>query len=211
MLGLTADPVCSVDPGSGLLRAARYVHSPNQDARPPGATLDLIVLHGIGLPPGEFGGPWVERLFTNTLPGDAHPFFAGIAGLRVSTHLFIRRDGEVVQFVPFHARAWHAGPSSWRYRVACNDFSIGIELEGADDVAYADVQYERTVSAVAALCRAYPTLSPTALASHSEIAPSRKTDPGPAFDWVRLRAGLGAALGAPAALAAAPAAARSRA
>ena len=194
MPGPRADPVLSVDPGSGLLGGARYVHSPNQDARPPGATLDLIVVHGIGLPPGEFGGPWVERLFTNTLPGDFHPFFAEVAQLRVSSHLFIRRDGEVVQFVPFHARAWHAGPSSWRHRVACNDFSIGIELEGADDIAYADLQYVRVASAVAALCRAYRTLSPTALAGHSEVAPGRKTDPGPAFDWPRLRSGIVAAL-----------------
>jgi len=202
MPGLTADPVCRVDPGTGLLGGARYVHSPNQDARPPGATLDLIVVHGIGLPPGEFGGPWVERLFTNTLPGDEHPFFAEIADLRVSAHLFIRRDGEVVQFVPFHARAWHAGPSSWRHRVACNDFSIGIELEGADDVPYADAQYEQAAGAVAALCRAYATLSPTALAGHSEVAPGRKTDPGPAFDWPRLRAAIATALGVPAAPAA---------
>ena len=189
-----AGPALSVDPGTGLLGGARYVPSPNQDARPPGATLDLIVVHGIGLPPGEFGGPWVERLFTNTLPCDVHPFFATIAQLRVSAHLFIRRDGELVQFVPFHARAWHAGPSSWRYRVACNDFSIGIELEGADEVPYTDLQYERAASAVAALCRCYATLSPAALAGHSDVAPGRKTDPGAAFDWPRLHAGIAAAL-----------------
>jgi len=207
----TADPTSRVDPGTGLLGGARYVHSPNQDARPPGATLDLIVVHGIGLPPGEFGGPWVERLFTNALPGDAHPFFATIVDLRVSTHLFIRRDGEVVQFVPFHARAWHAGPSSWRNRVACNDFSIGIELEGADEVPYTDAQYERTASAVAALCRSYETLAPNALAGHSDVAPGRKSDPGPAFDWERLHSGIAAALAAPPRSAAPAGGARSRA
>ena len=181
-----------VDVGRGLLVPAGYVPSPNQDARPPGATLDLIVIHGISLPPGQFGGDWVARLFTNTLPADDHPFFASIEGLRVSAHLYIRRDGELVQFVPFHARAWHAGASVWRHRVACNDFSIGIELEGDDGVPYEPVQYQRLAGAVAALRRAYATLAPDAIAAHSEIAPGRKTDPGPAFDWARLRAGLAA-------------------
>jgi AmpD protein len=164
------------------------VCSPNQDARPPGATIDLIVIHGIGLPPGQMGGPWVEKLFLNELPPLAHPFFATLAGLRVSTHLFIRRDGERVQFVPFHARAWHAGQSVWRHRVACNDFSIGIELEGADDLPYEDVQYQGLADTIKALRRAYPTLAPDALVGHSDIAPGRKTDPGPAFDWPRLEA-----------------------
>lgn len=181
-----------VDAGTGLLRGARYVPSPNQDARPPGATLDLVVVHGISLPPGEYGGPWVERLFTNALPVDHYPYFAAIAGLRVSAHLFVRRDGELVQFVPFHARAWHAGASAWRHRVACNDYSVGIELEGADDAPYADAQYAALAASVLALRRAYGTLAPDAIAGHSEVAPGRKTDPGPAFDWQRLRALLAA-------------------
>jgi AmpD protein len=162
------------------------VASPNQDPRPPGATLDLVVIHGISLPPGEFGEDWVERLFLNTLPPDRHPFFASIAGLRVSSHLYIRRDGHVIQFVPFHARAWHAGASAWRHRVACNDFSIGIELEGHDDIPYEPAQYRVLAGTLVALRRAYATLAPDAVVGHSEIAPGRKTDPGPGFDWARL-------------------------
>ncbi len=183
----------SIDVGRGLIAPARQVPSPNQDARPPGASIDLVVVHGISLPPGEFGGPWVEQLFLNTLPSERHPFFASIRDLKVSAHLFIRRDGELVQFVPFHARAWHAGASVWRHRVACNDFSIGIELEGADDVPYTEAQYQRLAAAIAALGRAYPTLAAEAVTGHSDIAPGRKTDPGPLFDWPLLRAGLAAA------------------
>ena len=178
--------ILSVDVGRGLLLPATQCASPNHDARPPGATLDLVVIHGISLPPGSFGGDWVQRLFTNTLPPEPHPFFASIQGLKVSSHLYIRRDGEIVQFVPFHARAWHAGASVWRHRVACNDFSIGIELEGHDEVSYEDVQYRQLAGALQALCRAYGTLSPAAVTGHSDIAPGRKTDPGPAFDWGRL-------------------------
>jgi N-acetyl-anhydromuramoyl-L-alanine amidase len=183
----------AIDVGRGLILPARQVPSPNQDARPPGASIDLVVVHGISLPPGEFGGPWVERLFTNSLPKDQHPFFATIADLKLSAHLFIRRDGEFVQFVPFHARAWHAGASAWQHRVACNDFSVGIELEGADDVRYTDAQYRRLIAAIAALGRAYGTLAADAVTGHSDIAPGRKTDPGPLFDWPLLRAGLAAA------------------
>jgi N-acetyl-anhydromuramoyl-L-alanine amidase len=186
----------AVDVGRGLILPARQVPSPNHDARPPGASIDLVVVHGISLPPGEFGGPWVERLFMNSLPKDQHPFFATIADLKLSAHLFIRRDGELVQFVPFHARAWHAGASAWQHRVACNDFSVGIELEGADDVPYTDVQYRRLIDAIAALGRAYGTLAADAVTGHSDIAPGRKTDPGPLFDWPLLRAGLAAARGA---------------
>jgi len=185
----------AVDVGRGLIAPARQVPSPNQDARPPGASIDLVVVHGISLPPGTYGGPWVERLFTNTLPADEHPFFATIADLKVSAHLFIRRDGEIVQFVPFHARAWHAGASAWRHRVACNDFSVGIELEGDDDAAYTAAQYGRLAAAIAALGRAYATLAPDAVTGHSDVAPGRKTDPGPHFDWPRLRAGIAAARG----------------
>jgi AmpD protein len=184
-----------VDTGRGLLTTARYVPSPNRDPRPPGATPDLVVVHGISLPPGDYGGDWIERLFTNRLPPEAHPYFATIAALRVSTHLLIRRDGELVQFVPFHERAWHAGASLWRHRVACNDFSIGIELEGDDDSPYEHPQYRALAATVVALRRAYATLAPDAfggsrLAGHSDIAPGRKTDPGPYFDWTRLHAAL---------------------
>jgi AmpD protein len=183
----------SIDVGRGVVVEARQRPSPNQDARPPGATLDLIVVHGIGLPPGEFGGPWVEQLFLNTLPPDAHPYFRTIEGLKVSAHVFVRRDGAMLQFVPFHARAWHAGLSAWRARTACNDFSIGIELEGADEVPYEPVQYEMLAGLTAALHRAYPTLAADAIVGHSDIAPGRKTDPGPSFDWAHFGRRLEAA------------------
>jgi len=183
---MTPAPRVTIDTGRGLIAEARFVPSPNQDARPPGATLDPIVVHGIGMPPGEFGGPWVERLFTNTLPLDHHPFFATLAGLTVSAHVFVRRDGSLVQFVPFHARAWHAGASSWRHRPACNDYSIGIEVEGADEIPYESAQYEALAAVIRSLRLAYPTLAADALAGHSDVAPGRKTDPGPAFDWAEL-------------------------
>lgn len=182
-----------VDPATGLLAdspAVRFLPSPNQDDRPPGTAIELLVVHGISLPPGEFGGPWIDALFTNALDPAAHPYFAGIASLRVAAHALIRRDGEIVQYVPFHRRAWHAGVSSWRGRNGCNDFSIGIELEGTDDLPYTDVQYLRLVELARALTAAYPGITPEAIAGHSEVAPGRKTDPGPAFDWRRLRAGL---------------------
>lgn len=170
-----------VDVGTGLLAGARLVPSPHQDARPPGATLSLVVVHGISLPPGEFGGPWIDALFTGRLPAAAHPYFATLQGMRVSAHLCIARDGTVTQYVPFHRRAWHAGASVYRYRVACNDYSIGIELEGADEVLYADDQYRQLAAVLVALRAAYPQL--VDVAGHSDVAPGRKTDPGPAFDW----------------------------
>jgi AmpD protein len=172
---------------TGLLEGVRQVPSPHRDARPQGIVADLIVIHGISLPPGEFGGAWIEKLFTGNLPRDAHPYFQTIHGLRVSAHLLVRRDGELVQFVPFHLRAWHAGVSSYQGREACNDFSIGIEFEGADEVPYEAAQYEAGARAIRALLAAYPSLSPARIAGHSEIAPGRKTDPGPAFDWQALR------------------------
>jgi N-acetyl-anhydromuramoyl-L-alanine amidase len=178
-----SDPQVQVDLDTGLLREARQVASPNFDSRPAGVEPDLIVVHGISLPPGEFGGPWIDHLFTNTLPADAHPYFAGAASRRVSAHLCIRRDGAITQYVRFPDRAWHAGQSSYLGRDACNDFSIGIELEGADEVPYDERQYRALAQVVAALWAAYPSLEPTHLAGHSDIAPGRKTDPGPAFDW----------------------------
>jgi AmpD protein len=188
MTSLQADPV------SGLMSGARQLPSPNRDPRPFGVAADLIVVHGISLPPGEFGGPWIDRLFTNTLPADAHPYFAEIAGLTVSSHLCIARDGALTQYVSFNERAWHAGASSYGGRSACNDFSIGIELEGADTVAYETEQYRTLAQAVAALCASYPTLSAQRIVGHSDIAPGRKTDPGPAFDWPHARRLIAAAL-----------------
>lgn len=186
-----ADSTSLIDTGAGLMTAARQVPSPNCDDRPAGVAPDLIVVHGISLPPGEFGGPWIDRLFTNTLPPDAHPYFAAVADRKVSAHLLIRRDGEVVQYVPFQRRAWHAGVSAYCGREKCNDFSIGIELEGADDVPYEPAQYRALSETVVALRAAYPTLSDH-IAGHSDIAPGRKTDPGDAFDWQRLHALLAA-------------------
>ena len=180
-------PSLNVDPSSGLMSGARQVPSPNRDARPAGVAPHLIVVHGISLPPGEFGGPWIDRLFTNRLPADAHPYFAEVAGLTVSAHLFIGRDGVLTQYVSFNERAWHAGVSSYEGRSACNDFSIGIELEGTDSAAYDARQYRVLAEAVAALCAAYPTLSPQRLVGHSDISPGRKTDPGPGFDWPHAR------------------------
>jgi N-acetyl-anhydromuramoyl-L-alanine amidase len=176
-----------VDPASGLLNGATYVPSPNCDSRPPGMEADLIVVHGISLPPGDFGGPWIDLLFTNALPADAHPYFAEVGSMRVSSHLAIKRSGAVTQYVKFTERAWHAGKSSFRGRTACNDFSVGIELEGTDTLPYEDAQYRALAEVVAALCSAYPNLSIDRLVGHSDIAPGRKTDPGPAFDWPRAR------------------------
>jgi AmpD protein len=164
------------------------VLSPHFDERPPGVLPALVVVHGISLPPGEFGGPWIDRLFTGNLPAAQHASFAAIAELRVSAHAVIRRGGDITQYVAFAARAWHAGESSYQARVACNDFSVGIELEGMDDIPYTEPQYQSLAQLISALCRAYPTLSTQRLAGHSDIAPGRKTDPGPAFQWPRLRA-----------------------
>jgi AmpD protein len=177
-----------VDSVSGLLRGARQVPSPNFDARPDGILPELIVVHGISLPPNQFGGPWIDQLFTNSLPPDEHPYFATVAQLKVSSHALIRRDGEVVQYVPFHRRAWHAGASSYQGRERCNDFSIGIELEGADETPYEPAQYRMLSAVILQLCAAYSSLSLSHIAGHNDIAPERKTDPGPAFDWQRLYA-----------------------
>lgn len=172
---------------AGCVRSARQVASPNSDDRPEDTPISLIVVHGISLPPGEFGGDGIERLFTNRLDPAAHPYFAAIAALRVSAHFLIRRDGELVQFVGCERRAWHAGSSTWRGMARCNDFSIGVELEGADVVPYADAQYGMLARLCAALVRRYPIAD---IAGHSDIAPGRKTDPGPAFDWPRLERAL---------------------
>jgi AmpD protein len=180
-------PPLEVDLATGLLQGTRYLESPNCDARPAGCEAELLIVHGISLPPASFGGPWIDRLFTNDLPVDAHPYFATLDGLRVSSHALIRRDGEITQYVRFTDRAWHAGKSRFAGRDGCNDFSVGIELEGADRVPYEDVQYRVLATLIAALCAAYPRLSPERLVGHSDVAPGRKTDPGPAFDWPRAR------------------------
>jgi len=170
----------------GLLAGVRRIDSPNRDARPGGLAPELVVVHGISLPPGEFGGPWIDRLFQNALPAGEHPYFDAIQHLRVSSHVLVARDGAPTQYVPFGERAWHAGNSFWRGRSACNDFSIGIELEGTDEEPYDARQYETLADLVASLQRAYPSLAEGWIAGHSDIAPGRKTDPGPAFDWHRL-------------------------
>lgn len=166
-----------------LLDPARYIASPNHNERPLNAIIDLLVIHSISLPPGEFGGEFIEQLFTNHLDPTAHPYFAEIAHLKVSTHVLIRRDGEVIQFVPFDKRAWHAGQSIFRGRENCNDFSIGIELEGADTVPYQPVQYQKLVQLTNSIMQAYPAITKDRIIGHNDIAPGRKTDPGPAFDW----------------------------
>jgi AmpD protein len=178
----------SIDPALGLLRDVRQVFSLHCDERPAGMHPELIVVHGISLPPGEFGGPWIERLFTGGLDRNAHPFFATIASLRVSAHVLVRRDGCPVQFVPFGLRAWHAGVSSWQGRSACNDFSIGIEMEGTDEGVYECAQYRTLSALIAALCDAYPSLARERVVGHSDIAPGRKSDPGLRFEWKLLRA-----------------------
>ncbi|MGQ0750820.1 MAG: 1,6-anhydro-N-acetylmuramyl-L-alanine amidase AmpD [Betaproteobacteria bacterium] len=169
----------------GLVEGVRYVPSPNCDARPPDAAIELIVVHAISLPPGAFGGPGIVELFTNRLDSGAHPYYASLAGVRVSAHFLLRRDGEPIQFVPCARRAWHAGASSWRGRSRCNDYSIGIELEGCDEAPFEIPQYD----ALAALTRVLKGRYPIAdIVGHRDVAPGRKTDPGPHFDWPRFRA-----------------------
>ncbi|RMD71068.1 MAG: 1,6-anhydro-N-acetylmuramyl-L-alanine amidase AmpD [Gammaproteobacteria bacterium] len=172
------------------LDAHRYP-SENCDERPPGTDIDLVIIHSISLPPGEFGGPWIHALFTNALDPYIHPYFKGIAALRVSAHLLIRRTGEAFQYVPFHRRAWHAGVSSFEGRPKCNDYSIGIELEGCDDKAYTDEQYRRLQEILGILQIHYPKITPSRIVGHCHVAPGRKTDPGPLFQWERLNARSG--------------------
>lgn len=171
----------NIDP-AGFVEGVSCVASPNCDERPPDAAIELIVIHSISLPPGVYGGPHIIDLFTNRLDPRAHPYFAGIASLRVSAHFLIRRDGALLQFVPCAKRAWHAGESAWRGRPRCNDFSVGIELEGSDATGFEDAQYARLAALARALHSRYPI---AASVGHSDIAPGRKTDPGPGFDWPR--------------------------
>jgi AmpD protein len=171
-----------IDP-QGWASGVRRVESPNCDERPVGTEITLLIVHSISLPPGEYGGESIEKLFTNRLDPDAHPYFREIEGMKVSAHFLVRRDGETVQFVPVYRRAWHAGASSWRGRAACNDFSVGIELEGTDDAPFEEAQYGALNQIIARLCTALPLRD---LAAHSDVAPGRKTDPGRAFSWDRV-------------------------
>ena len=177
-----------LDDKAQWLTGVRRVVSPNFDDRPQGVAIELLVVHGISLPPGQFGAGCVEQLFCNRLDADAHPSFSEIRGLKVSAHLLIDRQGEIIQFVPFHKRAWHAGVSEFDGRENCNDFSIGIELEGADDVQYETAQYKTLAQVITALQQVWPHLTADRIRGHCHIAPGRKTDPGPAFDWERLYA-----------------------
>ena len=174
---------------------ARQVSSPNCNPRPAASDISLIVVHGISLPPRQFGGDWIDDLFCNRLAGDAHPYFADICQLQVSSHFLIRRDGELVQYVPCDQRAWHAGQSRWQGKENCNDFSIGIELEGDDHIPYEDAQYRRLAELIMLLRKRYPGIGDDAVVGHEHIAPGRKTDPGPAFDWYYLRQCLNQAAG----------------
>jgi AmpD protein len=175
-----------IDPVTHLLDEADYIPSPNKDDRPEGADINLLVIHSISLPPGEYGGDYIAQLFTNSLQANAHPYFQQIHQLEVSAHVLIKRDGGLIQFVPFDKRAWHAGKSCYQGNECCNDFSIGIELEGTDTDPFESKQYESLVELVKCLCRNYPSISTQRIAGHSDIAPGRKTDPGSGFDWDKL-------------------------
>lgn len=169
----------------GVLAGTTQVPSPNCDQRPEGAAVTLLVVHNISLPPGEFGGDAIPRLFTNTLDFAAHPYYETLRGLKVSAHFLVGRGGDLIQFVPCSKRAWHAGTSSWNGCERCNDFSVGVEIEGTDDLAYTEQQYRRLAGLTAALRRRYPIRD---VVGHADIAPGRKADPGPGFDWARFRA-----------------------
>jgi AmpD protein len=181
---LSGEPAAALD-DAGVMAGVAFIPSPNCDARPAGEPISLLVVHAISLPPGEFGGSGIQRLFTNCLDPAEHPYYAAIDGLRVSAHFLVRRDGSLIQFVPCAMRAWHAGASSWSGRERCNDFSIGVELEGCDEQPFEAAQYRRLAALIAALRRRYPLRD---IVGHSDIAPGRKTDPGPCFDWPLLHA-----------------------
>jgi len=174
-----------MDEDRGWLENAERVPSPNWDQRPADTPIDLLVIHNISLPPGEFGGPWIDALFQNRLDPAAHPSFASISDLKVSAHLLVRRDGRLIQYVPLHLRAWHAGRSSFHGRENCNDFSIGIELEGSDNLPFDEVQYAVLERISRHIMQVYPAIDPGRITGHRDIAPGRKSDPGPLFDWKR--------------------------
>lgn len=175
---------------TGRIPGARWCPSPNYGPRPEGASISLLVVHNISLPPGQFGGPEIEHFFCNRLDHSAHPYFETIRGLEVSAHALIRRDGTVVQFVSLLERAWHAGRSCFQGEEECNDFSVGIELEGTDDIAYTPEQYQSLAEVARLVMSAWPEVTAERLTGHCDIAPGRKTDPGPAFDWAYLRTTL---------------------
>lgn len=178
-------------PHTDWLARAKLCVSPNRDKRPDHVTVDLLVIHNISLPPSDFGGRWIEDFFLNKLDATAHPYFATIADLSVSSHFLIHRNGELVQFVAMSDRAWHAGASCFEEREACNDYSIGIELEGCDDIPFTEAQYLQLAQLTKEIMHLYPAITPERVVGHSDIAPGRKTDPGPCFDWARLRSDLG--------------------
>jgi AmpD protein len=182
MTQLASQPCFSID-AAGWCQQARRVPSPHHNERAAPDDISLLVVHGISLPPGEFGGPFIDDLFMGRLDPEAHPYFAGIHQLRVSAHCLIRRDGELVQYVPFGERAWHAGVSSWLGREACNDFSIGIELEGTDETPYTEAQYRALAVLTRAISERYPAITYEKIVGHCDIAPGRKTDPGASFQW----------------------------
>lgn len=193
MSAASASPRFTLARATGRVTPAAFVESPNCDPRPPGARIEVLVIHAISLPPGQYGGGHIERLFTNRLDAGAHPAFAEIRRLKVSAHFLIKRDGALLQFVPTHLRAWHAGASSFRGRRRVNDFSLGVELEGCDHDRFEAAQYERLSALARFLMDCYPAIRPGHLVGHSDIAAGRKTDPGPCFDWRRLRAAVAAA------------------
>jgi len=172
-----------LDENGEWLRDIRVVSSPNCDNRPAECNIELLVIHGISLPPGQYGGNYIDQLFTNTLSENDHPYFKEITGLKVSSHILINRTGEITQYVPFNKRAWHAGESEYQGRTVCNDFSIGIELEGVDDCPYERAQYVTLAKITDCLASQWPGIVKDRIVGHSDIAPGRKTDPGPAFDW----------------------------
>ena len=172
---------------SGLVEGVRYIPSPNCDPRPDGMAPEVLIIHSISLPPGEFGGPGIEQLFCNRLDPQEHPYYQEIKDLQVSAHLLIRRGGEVIQFVPLHLRAWHAGQSGCEGRTRVNDFSIGIELEGTEDQPFESAQYQTLADLTRAIMQIYPAITPERVYGHADIAPGRKADPGPFFDWQRYR------------------------
>jgi N-acetyl-anhydromuramoyl-L-alanine amidase len=176
-----------INPATSLIDGITFHASPNCNPRPANTNIDLLVIHNISLPPNEFGGDYIDAFFTNQLDYSAHPYFKTLTELRVSAHLLIHRDGEIIQYVPFYKRAWHAGESVFAGRANCNDFSIGIELEGADDIAYTMPQYQRLAEVTKLLQQHYPQITQDRIVGHSDIAPGRKTDPGLAFDWKYFR------------------------
>lgn len=178
-----AETLFKIEKKLGVVEGINFIASPNFDCREAGVLPELIVVHGISLPPNQFGGEAISQLFTNQLDPKADPYFEKIKDLRVSAHALIRRDGEIVQYVPFHERAWHAGLSEFEGRSSCNDFSIGIEMEGTDQTCYTANQYSALARLIKSLWAAYPSLKAHRVVGHNEIAPGRKTDPGPYFQW----------------------------